>query len=285
MVDAGGWTRRLGGIGARVAVRRVESFEPDLVVMTRHAIRIGAPAVRALRRRSATAFWYFDAAPTDAVLELARAAGATYVTYRGQVDAYRAAGVERVAFLPQGLDPFDDRPARWSPPWYSCDVSFVGSGQYRYRHALLRDIAQVCRLQIRGPGWRGAPDDLPVAGGPVRRRRFARVVRGAALSLGASAVPAQDDDSASASNRMWKIMGCGGLYLGPYVDGIEHFARHGEHCLWYRTRDDAVALVREHLADPAARARIAAAGRSHALAHHTYAHRLALLLEGRGYPL
>lgn len=284
-MDAAGWTRRLGGAGAVIARRLAESFDPDFLLVTRHAIRIGEPAIRELVRGRSAAFWYFDAAPRDEVLALGRLVGTMYITYRAQLEAYRAAGIERVEFLPQGLDPIADRPARSAPEGYRCDVSFVGSGQYPYRHDLLRAIARVCRLQIRGPGWENAPPDLPVAGGAVRGRAFAKAVRGAAISFGASAVPEQDRDQASASNRMWKVLGCGGLYLGPYVDGIEHFARHGEHCLWYRGADEAVALVGEYLANPAARASIAAAGRAHALAEHTYARRLELLLTGRGYQL
>lgn len=283
LVDASGWTRRLGAGGAAIARRLVESFEPQFLLVTRHAIRLGEPVIRELVQGREAAFWYFDAAPRAEVLELGRAIGRMYITYRRQLDAYRAAGIEHVDFMPQGLDPIADRPAASAPGAYRCDVSFVGSGQYPYRHALLRAVAGVCRLQIRGPGWEEAPADLPVAGGPVRGRRFARVVRGAAISLGASAVPEQDQDHASASNRMWKVLGCGGLYLGPYVDGIEHFARHGEHCLWFRGEDEAVALVRHYLGDPGARARIAAAGREHALAEHTYSRRLELVLEGRGY--
>jgi spore maturation protein CgeB len=84
---------------------------------------------------------------------------------------------------------------------------------------------------------------------------------------------------------MWKVMGCGGFYLGEWVEGIEALARDKEHCAWYRHPEQAVELVRYYLDHPDERSRIAAAGRRHALEHHTYAHRVRLLLEGRGYPL
>jgi spore maturation protein CgeB len=119
----------------------------------------------------------------------------------------------------------------------------------------------------------------------VRGVRFAQTVRGAAISLGASAVAEQDQDRASASNRMWKVLGCGGFFLGAYVEGIEALAEDHRHCVWYRDVPHAVALVRDFLAAPDERARIAAAGRAHALANHTYAHRLEMLLDGRAYPL
>ena len=115
--------------------------------------------------------------------------------------------------------------------------------------------------------------------------RLGRVIRGAAISLGAHAYAAQDTARASASNRMWKILGCSGFYLGPWVEDIERFAAGGRHCAWYRSPDDAAEQVRHYLARPDERRRMAEAGRAHALAYHTYARRLELLLEGRAYEL
>ncbi len=280
------WTRYLKGLAAPLVRRAVDAFAPDALILTRHAIRLGEPVVRSLTRGRRSAFWYFDLAshPLPDAVTLGRAVDVMFVTTRSQVDRYRAAGVPTVLHLPQGVDPATERPATRSPRRYRCDVSFVGSGHYPYRHELLRAVAAACRLQIRGPGWDGAPADLPVRGGPVWGTRFARVVHGAAISLGAHALPehARERDG-GASNRMWKVFGCGGFYLGAYVDGIELFARDGEHCAWYRDADHAITLVRHYLTDPATRARIAQAGRAHALAHHTYAHRVTLLLDGRGY--
>jgi hypothetical protein len=161
----------------------------------------------------------------------------------------------------------------------------VGSGQYAHRYAVLYALAAACRLQIRGPGWDQAPPDLPVAGGPVHGRRLAEVIRGASISLGANAHAEQDAARASASNRMWKIFGCGGFYLGPWVEAMDAFATDGRHCVWYRSPGDAAERARHYLTRPDERRRIAAAGRAHALTHHTYARRLELLLAGREYEL
>lgn len=285
-VNVVGWARYLKGLARPLVRRLIESFEPDALIITRHAILLGPETVHALARGRRSAFWYFDAGSRarDDIAALGRAVDAMFVTYPSQLERYRAAGVADVLYLPQGLDPATDRPVTRSPRRYRCDASFVGSGPYPYRHQVLRAVAAACELQIRGPGWRGAPRDLPVRGGRVLGRRFAEVVHGAAICLGAHAVPEQAHErGGGASNRMWKVLGCGGFYLGPYVDGIEAFARDGEHCVWYRDPAHVVGLVRQYLADPAARARIARAGRDHALAHHTYAHRVALLLAGRGY--
>jgi len=79
------------------------------------------------------------------------------------------------------------------------------------------------------------------------------------------------------------VLGCGGFYLGPWQAGTEGLARGEEHCAWYRSVEEAIELGRYYLDHPRLRGEIAVAGREHALREHTYAHRVRLLLEGRGY--
>jgi hypothetical protein len=275
--------RYAGPLAGRLARYLSDAFQPDFLLLTRHAIELGEPSLRAILGGRRAAFWYFDLLPKDSAIALGRMVGTMYVTYLGQMDRYRRAGIDIVRFLPQGVDPEWDAPAASASLAYRCDVSFVGSGKSSYRYPVLRAVAAVSQLQIRGPGWSSAPADLPVCGGPVYGRDLARVIRGASISLGVSSHPEQDGDRASASNRMWKILGCGGFYLGPHVKGIESFAADGRHCAWYRGVQHAAELVRHYLAHPEQRDRIAHAGRAHALRHHTYAQRLTLLLGGKEY--
>jgi len=286
LVDADRW-RRLGPLGGAALRRLVRRWAPDQVILTRYAAALDDETLQAVTAGSGAALWFFDLVqqPHERILRLARAAGTMYVTCPSQIELYRASGIPTVHFLPQAADPAIDRPARRVPPSYRCDVSFVGSGQYSYRHDLLERLGRTCDLQVRGPGWDGMAGRLPVAGGPVRGRRFAQAVGGAAVSLGAFAFASQRNERACASNRMWKAMGCGGFYLGARAPGLDHFARDGEHCRWYDSTDEALGLVRQYLAAPAARATIAAAGRRHTLAEHTYADRVRRILDGRGYPV
>jgi Glycosyl transferases group 1 len=285
LVNVVGWRRFAGPLAGRIVSSLTDAAQPEFLILTRHAIELGEATIRRLVQRRPAAFWYFDLEPKPKVIRLGQLAGRMYVTYLGQVPVYRAAGIPQVDFLPQGVDPESDTPADSSPAEYACDTSFVGSGEASYRYEVLRAVSAISRLQIRGPGWAEAPRDLPVSGGPVHGKQLAQVIHGAAISLGASSYPAQDSDRFSASNRMWKIFGCGGFFLGRYVDGIEIFAADREHCAWYRTPAEAADLTRHYLSRPEDRERIARVGRAHALAHHTYAQRLALLLQGKGYPL
>jgi spore maturation protein CgeB len=283
--DALGWKRAIGPLSRPLIKYRVEAFEPDLVLLTVDSAALGPATLARLARRYRTVFWHFDPQqpPTVKASLVARIAAVSYTTYLPLVEAFRRAGAAEAHFLPQGVDPEIDHPVTRSPGRFRCDAAFIGSGQYREREELLRAIARTTRLQIRGPGWNDAPTDLPVVGGKIVGREFARAVAGAAIVLGAHSLPEQAGFRASTSNRLWKVLGCGGFYLGPWVEAIDHFARDGEHCAWYRGTEDAVLSVRRYLADPAVRHRIAEAGRRHVLANHTYAHRLALLLSGRGY--
>jgi hypothetical protein len=287
LIDVPRWYRRLGSRAGRLVRWRVDGFAPDTIILTRYAAELDDSTLESVVRGRRSALWFFDLVKQahDRIVRLGRAVDQMFVTCPSQAGLYRIAGVDWVGFLPQAVDPPLDRPARWTRRRYRCEVSFVGSGNYPYRHQLLRDVATNFDLQIRGPGWENAPGDLPVMGGSVRGRQFARVVRGASVSIGGHAFPNQRFEQACASNRMWKILGCRGFYLGPWVEGIDQLARGGEHCVWYDPADEAVDLVRYYLRKPDSRLAIARAGRRHALEHHTYAHRLALLLDGQEYPL
>jgi glycosyl transferase family 1/uncharacterized protein DUF3880 len=287
LIDVPRWYRQLGSRAGRLVRWRVDGFAPDTVILTRYAADLDGSTLEAVVHGRRSALWFFDLVTKahERIVRLGRAVDQMFVTCPSQADLYRIAGVDWVGFLPQAVDPAVDRPARWTWPRYRCDVSFVGSGHYPYRHQLLRAVAADFDLQIRGPGWESTPGDLPVVGGSVRGRQFARVVRGASVSIGGHAFPNQRSEQACASNRMWKILGCGGFYLGPWVEGIDQLARGGEHCVWYDPTDEAVDLVRYYLRKPDSRAAIAQAGRRHALENHTYAHRLALLLDGQEYSL
>jgi Glycosyl transferases group 1/DUF based on E. rectale Gene description (DUF3880) len=283
LVNSVAISRYSGTLAGRLARYLIDLFQPDFLILTRHAIELGESSIKAIVRGRRAAFWYFDLLPKDSAVALGRLVGTMYVTYLGQMDHYRAAGIDAVRFLPQAVDPEWDAPADSAPAAYRCEVSFVGSGHSPYRYPVLRAVAAVSQLQIRGPGWSNGPADLPVAGGAVYGRDLSRVIRAAGISLGVSSHPLQDRDRASASNRMWKILGCGGFYLGPHVTGIETFAADGRHCAWYRGADQAAELARHYLDRPEERERIAQAGREHALRHHTYAQRVTLLLEGKEY--
>jgi hypothetical protein len=281
-----GTSRLLGRFAGRFIQWRIDQFGADTILLTRYAAALDDHTLTAVTSRRESTLWFFDLVdrPAERILRLGRAAESVYVTCPSQIELYTEAGIDSVKFLPQACDPDFDTPASDAPSRYRCDVSFIGSGQYQYRHELLRAVASTCNLQIRGPGW-DTVTNLPVVGGAIRGPRFSQAIRGASISLGANATEQQWSAHACTSNRLWKVLGCGGFYLGPQVPEINRLARGGEHCAWYDSNAEAVDLVRHYLADYSGRIAIAAAGLTHAHTAHTYAHRLELLLSGQAYPL
>ena len=93
-VNVVGWTRYLKGLALPVVRRLVDSFEPDVLLVTRPAIRLGADRLRALLRGRRSVFWYFDLAgqPLPDALALGRSVDTMFVTTLSQVARYRAAG-------------------------------------------------------------------------------------------------------------------------------------------------------------------------------------------------
>jgi hypothetical protein len=80
--------------------------------------------------------------------------------------------------------------------------------------------------------------------------------------------------------RFFEALGAGALLVTDRIgNGMSEIATEGEHFVAYDTAEEAIDVIRRYLADEPARAAIAQRGHQHALAHHTYAHRLAKVLE------
>ena len=212
------------------------------------------------------------------MLELARLTRLNFTVSHRVGEWLLASGIHHVAPLPQAADLDLDRAPATIDPALRCQVSFIGSGQYPHRWPLLERLAAEADMQIRGPGWQHSPPGLPVVGGDIRGARFAAAVAAADVSLGINALPDQDDDPATVSNRIWKVLAIGGAFLGQAVPAAESLARDGEHCRWFHGPAEASRLLAELLADPDARAQMAARGRDYVRAHHSYDRRLDTIL-------
>jgi len=166
LVDVVTWTQNLGRLALPLLERRIASFEPEALVCTRHAIRLGEERLRRLLRGRYSAFWYFDlrVPPLPDVVRLGRLVDTMYTTCLPETATYRSAGVDRVLYLPQAMDPEVDRPAARVPRQYRCEVAFIGNGHHRHRVELLRspgggrggrELEDVLRRRRDEPGRRG----------------------------------------------------------------------------------------------------------------------------------
>lgn len=151
-------------------------------------------------------------------------------------------------------------------------VIFVGSYPYPHpEHApARRDMLQAVqtrygrRLRVFRTGTRG--------------RDLSNLVASATIVLGDSALAGRIPRYWS--DRIPETLGRGGFLIHPHVEGIEDHYTDGVHLRLYQAGDhhQLLTLVEHYLNHPDEAAAIAACGRAHVLAHHTYIHRLDAML-------
>ncbi len=86
------------------------------------------------------------------------------------------------------------------------------------------------------------------------------------------------------SDRPYETVGRGGFLLMTHVPGLEEHFTDREHLVFWDAGNFSQLdqLIDAYLSDPDERLRISTAGQAHVRAHHTYRHRLVVLLEKLG---
>jgi hypothetical protein len=81
-----------------------------------------------------------------------------------------------------------------------------------------------------------------------------------------------------ASNRIWLTLGYGGFLLHPWTEYLAGCYRGGEEIVWYRSREEMLALIADYGRRPEDRQRIALAGLERTRREHLYRHRVERLM-------
>ena len=85
--------------------------------------------------------------------------------------------------------------------------------------------------------------------------------------------------------RFFEGLAAGALVVTDRIgNGLADVACEGEHYVGYSSIEEAIAVIRHYLASDADREAIAHRGQAHAFTHHTYAHRMARILEAVRQP-
>lgn len=260
---------------------RARAFRPHRVIVGK-GLAVAPEIFERVCEVAPSALWYHDLRiPPDAgIVERARRVDVAFLTAGGQAAEFEDLGVPCARFLPGAADPFTDRPAAPDPD-FACDVAFIGSGYDARRAEFLSRLSRDFEVRVWGPGWEEWTGALHWSGRPARGRDFARVCAGAKVVLGIN--PSFQEENpvwGYASNRMWKVLGCGGFYLGHATPGMRELLADGEHCAWYDDEDHAREQLEHYLEDDAARSRIRRAGRAFVVRNHTFDQRIDNLLSG-----
>jgi len=217
----------------------------------------------------------FDDRVPDWIVPLLPAVDVVAVTAHGLRDAYAALTPARVEWVMEGawLPAFPDLPlTRGERRTFGSEVAFIGNlaqppvADRRLagrRTRLLRRLSRHFQTKVWGPQrpeviaarW---PPGLTLVRWPAYNEDYVRVSRASASVLGINTV---NTVRQYFSNRTFLTLASGGFHLTHHVPGLEELFGNHEHLVWYHDDAECEALCRHYLARPAARRRIAEAGR------------------------
>lgn len=269
----------------RRLLRMAAGFKPDVIILPGDNGVILPETLQALKHdHGATLVYACGTSPIVFSRAVERAAAPLYDLVIAN-DYYHAIqwqelGARRVVALPMSaIDPDFHRPPDLTPDEqarYACDVGFVGTlvpnNLYGERIAALEAVRD---FDLGIWSVHEVPAGLrPYARGAALGEQMLRVTAAARIALN----PHGDFMRYGGNMRLFEAAGVGAFQLVDDRPGVREWFTDGEHVVIYRDHDHLRELVRYYLDHPDARQQIAAAGRAHALAHHTYAQRMTRLI-------
>jgi hypothetical protein len=269
----------------RRLLRFAERFAPDVIIVPGDNRVILPETLATLKKRHNAALIYAcGTSPIVFSQSIERAAAPLYDLVIAN-DLYHAMqwrelGTPRVEVLPlSAIDPNFHRPYALTPEEaraYTCEVGVVGtlipSRLYSERVAALEALRDF-DLGI----W--SVHDVP----PSLKRYY----RGAALGekmlriTGAAKIVVNAHGNFmrwGGNMRLFEACGVGAFQIADERPGVREWFTVGEHLVTFRDPQLLRELVAYYLAHEDERAQIADAGRAHVHAHHTYAQRMARLM-------
>lgn len=208
----------------------------------------------------------------------------------GREDDWKAAGIEH-RWLPPAVSGPDCAPTRPDPAAWPHEVVFVGSHPYPHKEwAPYRTQVIDTARAVAGDRFAVLPG-LTSSGArnpAIREGRLRQLYATAKIVVGDSCLAG--GVTHYVSDRIPETLGRGGFLIHPRVEGVTDGGvwTEGEHLACYDLGDfDELARLVAYYLDPARddeRRRIAAAGREFTLAHHTYKHRMDVVLREVGLP-
>ncbi|HEB54222.1 MAG TPA: hypothetical protein ENI87_13295 [bacterium] len=271
------WRRWFGSqIAHKLARAEFERYRPDVVFVFFRDLPQALAAE--FRQRARLVVWCEEALEVldSSVIDYFRLADLVCMSNPARFPWLREHGLDNMAFLMSGFSPRYHRPAPTREPVR--DVAFIGGpGRRGQRASFLAEIARHFDTDVYGRHWdRWSKQHRHLrVHGPIHNRTYAKVCATSRIVLGVNEV---NDESYYCSNRTFLSLACGAFHLTHYVPGLENVFQDGEHLVWYRDEDEALAKIEEWLPKADERARVAAGGHAEVMQHHQYYHRVARIL-------
>lgn len=186
--------------------------------------------------------------------------------------------LQDIKLVRHGFDPEVHRPIQMTAAvrqHYECDVSFVGCWSPKKEHLVEALIAGLPSVQLRlwGPGWDRAPGTRRFwTGRGAYGDELAIIYQCSKINLGLLSEQATDTTSGDQTTvRTWQIPASGGFMLHEATAELAQSLEPGKEVATFENAVDLPGLVQQYLAQPEARARIAAAGRQRCVSgQYTY---------------
>lgn len=195
--------------------------------------------------------------------------------------------LRRTEFLRHGYDPEVHRPAKLSATAarrYACDVGLIATHmphKERTLDALLR-LRPDLDLRIWGNGWERATSAAVrahVVGQPLNGTTYAEAIGAIRINLGImSGRVAGSSQGDEVTTRTFEIPACGGFMLHERTSELAELFEEDREVVCYGSVEELAQKIDHYLADPAARARIAAAGHARCVPAYSYDERMRALL-------
>ncbi|MBW4985707.1 glycosyltransferase [Mameliella sp. CS4] len=259
----------------RFAVEAARHFRPDLVICLTQSLRSEVlAALREVGAKRLVAWWGDTPANMRGMGLLQDGWDRIFIKDALAVQKMRAVGL-KAELMHEAINP------DWHCPQGAArdnSVAVVGN-YYGYRQFLVRRLMDAgVELALHGfapPRWGDPRIRSMHTGRYITRRDKSAVFEGALASLNCTAMSEGD----SLNCRAFEICGAGGLQLIEAKPSVAECFEPGEEVLTYASVRDILDWLDRARQDPAWADGVRAAGRRRAHAEHTYAHRLARIME------
>ena len=271
---------------------RLRAFRPERVIFFKNH-DADLQTFQFARDHYRTSMWYRDLTPPpdpllDALIERARYVEDVFLTAGGQASVWKAGGVDNVMWLPNAADRDLDQEVP-ADPRFACDIAFMGRGvspgvDYS-RSEFLVALSRKFHVRVWGQQWDQWASELNWDGTAAYGADFARVCSSSKIVLDIQpALWARADyDPLYSSNRMVKVMACGGFCLAQGGRALQELFTDGVHCGWYRTDEEAFAQIDRFMANDRLREAARRNGQAFVMQHHMMENRVHNLLTGAAY--
>ena len=252
--------------GPTQILEMVDTHKPDFVFLAKDGRYNNI--VEELSKKVLTVMWNFDVR-YDINIFL-NANGPMYehchlkfTIGKGNLDKYKAAGVENIYWLSEGLSPIWHRtePIEYKDTFaYTADVAFAGSNLaiHNGRHEILKALREESSFEFEH--WTN-----------VFNRDHSKMCQCTKVNIGHSGWP---NVALSMSARDYRIMGAGGFLLTNHVEGIEDWFEIEKMCDTYRSPEECLEKVKYYLANDQVRNAMAKYGQKVVHEEHKFSDRL-----------